>query len=225
MFKLDDKTLNVIYSLGAAIVILGALFKITHWPLPFGISGNVILGIGLVSEAIVFILYAFNPPAVEYEWEKVYPELRDEAAEAQPRKVQQQLAEVSQLDVSLSEKLDKLLADAKIDVALFDRLKDGIDNFAHSVEQISSTVDVSAATQKYNDQLALASSHLENMNALYALQIDRSKNQAELGDTYVESLKQSAQQSEKFNAELNGLTSNLNNLNKVYGGMLNAMKG
>jgi len=225
MLKLNDKTLNVIYSLGAAVVILGALFKITHWPLPFGITGNVVLGIGLVSEAFVFILYAFNPPGSDYAWERVYPELLDEDADPKPARIKQQIAEVNQLDVSLSDKLDKLLAEAQIDVSLFDRLKTGIDRFSTTVEQINGVVDVSGATQKYNDQLTLAASHLENMNALYALQIEHNKNQTELSQTYVNSLMKSTAQSEEFNQELDGLTSNLNNLNKVYGGMLNAMKG
>ncbi|WP_185144811.1 gliding motility protein GldL [Elizabethkingia sp. JS20170427COW] len=224
--KLSDNTLNFIYSMGAAVVILGALFKITHWPLPFGITGNLILGAGLIVEAFIFVLYAFNPPSAEkqYAWENVYPELLDANAQPKPRKVVEQVQEVKQLEVSLSEKLDKMLADAKLDASLFERLKQGIDKFSASVDQINHTVDVSSATQKYNDELTKAASNLENMNALYALQLDYNKSQTELSKNYMDSLQKSSVQSEKFNNELNSLTDNLNNLNRVYGGMLNAMK-
>lgn len=64
---------NIVYSVGAAIVILGAMFKILH--LPFG---NQMLMIGMITEAIVFLLSAFEKPAKEYKWEEVYPALVDE---------------------------------------------------------------------------------------------------------------------------------------------------
>ena len=222
-FKTKDSTLNFVYSAGAAVVILGALVKITHLHIP-GVSGNFILGLGLGVEALIFLIFAVDVPKEEkdYSWENVYPELLDANAEAKPRKVAS--VQTSELDVTLSQKLDKMLEDAKLDVSLFERLKSGIDKFSASVDQINSTVDVSAATTKYNDQLTLAASHLESMNALYSLQLDHGRQQSEFSKRYVEDIQKSAEQSEKFNEELAGLTSNLNNLNKVYGGMLSAMK-
>ena len=62
MFKSKDAVLNFVYSFGAAIVIFGALVKMTHIPIPF-ISGNVVLGLGLAVECFIFIVFAFNPPA------------------------------------------------------------------------------------------------------------------------------------------------------------------
>lgn len=223
MFKTKDAKLNFVYSFGAAIVILGALFKLNHWHIG-PITGTVVLAIGLITEAIIFVIFAFDVPKEEssYAWENVYPELLDANAESKPRKVAS--VQTSELDVALSEKLDKMLEEAKLDVSLFERLKSGIDKFSASVEQINSTVDVSAATTKYNDQLTLAASHLESMNALYALQLDHGRQQSEFSKKYVEDIQKSAEQSEKFNEELAGLTSNLNNLNRVYGGMLSAMK-
>ena len=223
MFKTKDAKLNFVYSIGAAIVILGALFKLNHWHIG-PLTGTVVLAIGLITEAIIFVIFAFDVPKEEsnYAWENVYPELLDANAEAKPRKVRS--VQTSELDVTLSEKLDKMLEDAKLDVSLFERLKSGIDKFSASVDQINSTVDVSAATTKYNDQLTLAASHLESMNALYSLQLDHGRQQSEFSKRDVEDIQKSAEQSEKFNEELAGLTSNLNNLNKVYGGMLSAMK-
>ncbi len=227
MFKTKEATYNFIYSIGAAIVILGALFKLTHWSLG-PISGNMVLAIGLITEAIIFTIFAFDVPKTEesYAWENVYPELLDKDAKPNPKHstLGFQSAEVKELETSLSDKLDKMLADAKLDVDLFERLRTGIDKFSSSVDQINQTVDVSSATSKYNDQLMLAASHLESMNALYALQLAHGKEQTEYSKKYVEDMQKSAAHSEKFNEELSGLTSNLNNLNRVYGGMLSAMK-
>ncbi|MBP7954839.1 MAG: gliding motility protein GldL [Parabacteroides sp.] len=227
MFKTKEAVYNFIYSFGAAIVIIGALFKLTHWSLG-PLTGNVTLAIGLITEAIIFIIFAFDAPKTEesYAWENVYPELLDKEASPNPKHstLGFQAAEVKELEVSLSDKLDKMLADAKLDVNLFERLRTGIDKFSSSVDQINQTVDVTTSTQKYNDQLTLAASHLESMNALYALQLEHGKTQTEYSKKYVEDMQKSAAHSEKFNEELTGLTSNLNSLNRVYGGMLSAMK-
>ena len=160
MFKTKEATYNFIYSIGAAIVILGALFKMTHWSLDLGIfklSGNVMLAAGLITEAIIFTIFAFDSPKSEesYAWENVYPELLDKDAQPSAHHIggSMQLAEVKELENSLSDKLDKMLADAKLDVSLFDRLRTGIDKFSNSVDQINQTVDVTGSTQKYNDQL------------------------------------------------------------------------
>lgn len=223
VFGTKDATLNFIYSFGASIVILGALFKLNHWHLGF-LTGTVVLAGGLITEAIIFLIFAFDAPKEEnsYAWENVYPELLDANAPAKPRKVAS--VDTSELDATLSGKLDKMLADAHLDVALFERLKAGIDKFSTSVDQINNTVDVSAATSKYNDQLTLAASHLESVNALYSLQLEHGKQQAESSKKYIDDIQKSVEQSEKFNNELSGLTENLNNLNRVYGGMLSAMK-
>lgn len=227
MFKTKEGIYNFVYSMGAAVVIIGALFKLTHWSL-FGISGNIMLAIGLVTEAIIFCIFAFDAPKTEesYAWENVYPELLDKEAKPNPRHSTSgiQVAEVKEFETSLSSKLDQMLADAKLDVTLFERLRTGIDKFSSSVDQINQTVDVSASTHKYNEQLSKAATHMESMNALYALQLEQGKAQSEYAKKYVEDIQKSAVQSEKFNEELQGLTSNLNNLNRVYGGMLSAMK-
>ena len=227
MFKTKEGVYNFIYSIGAAIVIIGALFKLTHFSIG-PLTGNVTLAIGLITEAIIFVIFAFDAPKSEesYAWENVYPELLDSHAAPNPKHstLGFQSAEVKELETSLSDKLDKMLADAKLDVSLFDRLRTGIDKFSSSVDQINQTVDVTGSTQQYNDQLTLAASHLESMNALYALQLEHGKTQTEYSKKYVEDMQKSAAHSEKFNEELTGLTSNLNSLNRVYGGMLSAMK-
>ena len=139
MFNTKEGIYNFIYSIGAAIVIIGALFKITHWSLG-PLSGNILLAVGLVTEAIIFIIFAFDPPKTEesYAWENVYPELLDSHAAPNPKHstLGVQSAEVKELQVSLSDKLDQMLSDAKLDVSLFERLRTGIDKFSNSVDNL-----------------------------------------------------------------------------------------
>lgn len=229
MFKTKEAWMNFFYSIGAAIVILGAWLKITHIQLG-PIDGNIALTVGLITEAIIFIIFAFDPPKSEesYAWENVYPELLDKHAKPNPLHSnitgKGQVNHFAELESSLSAKLDKMLEDAKLDVNLFERLRGGIDNLASSVNQINQTVDISASTNKYNEQMNKAATHMESMNQLYAIQLEAGHKQAEYSKKYVADLEKSAQHSENFNNELQGLTSNLNNLNRVYGGMLTAMK-
>lgn len=230
MFKTKEAWMNFVYSFGAAIVIIGALCKINHWSL-FGISATWILAAGLITEALIFVVFAFDPPKSEesYAWENVYPELLDRHAKPNPLHSSASGGVNShelmmEMENSLSHKLDKMLEDAKLDVNLFERLRTGIDKFSNSVDQINQTVDVSASTHKYNDQLNKAASHMESMNQLYSMQLEHGQKQSDFNKKYIADLEKSAAQSEKFNEELQGLSSNLNNLNKVYGGMLTAMK-
>ena len=65
-----QKRFNYLYSIGASIVILGALFKLTHVP-----GADLMLILGMGTEAVIFFLSAFDTPARDYKWEKVYPEL------------------------------------------------------------------------------------------------------------------------------------------------------
>ena len=68
----------MVYGLGASVVILGALFKILHWELPLGsikLGGGTLLAIGLITEAIIFAISAFEPVDTGYDWSRVFPEL------------------------------------------------------------------------------------------------------------------------------------------------------
>ena len=85
-FRLLNKTqMNFAYGMGASIVIIGALMKITHFQAGF-LTGNLMLTIGLITEAIIFALSAFDPPAEDLNWAKVYPELDDEDGPGPGRK-------------------------------------------------------------------------------------------------------------------------------------------
>ena len=74
MALLSPKIMNFAYGMGAAIVIIGALFKIAHFEIG-PLTGTVMLTIGLVTEAAIFALSAFEAPPQELDWSLVYPEL------------------------------------------------------------------------------------------------------------------------------------------------------
>lgn len=216
MAILSKKQFNVLYNVGAAIVIIGALFKINHLPM-----GSLILGIGLVVEAIIFFLSAFDSPEKEYDWEKVYPELAEGSS---PSKAREQSLDLAEIEGGLSGKLDVMLSEAKIDSALFNRLGEGIAKFESAVTDLNKTNDAASATQRYGDQLALASNHMESLNALYQVQLEHGKKQVELNKSVVDDMAQSAQEAAGFKEQMAALNKNLESLNKVYGGMLSAMK-
>lgn len=216
-----DVRLNFFYSIGAAIVILGALCKINHYSLG-PIDGSTILLIGMGMEVVVFTIFALDPPKGEYEWETVYPELSTGIAAA-PRKAPKVVEETDSM--SLSQKLDKMLGEAKLDVSLMERLRSGIENFGSAVNEINKTTSAAAATQQYGDQLALAANHMESLNALYQVQLESGQKQVDLNRQFISEMEASAGGSQKFQMELESLTQSINSLNKVYGGMLSAMKG
>lgn len=215
-----DVNLNFFYSIGAAIVILGALCKINHYSIG-PLDGSIILLIGMGMEVIVFTIFAFDKPKGEYDWEKAYPELSDGTPVA---KKAQKIVEESD-NMSLSQKLDKMLGEAKLDVSLMERLRSGIENFGSAVNEINKTTSAAAATQQYGDQLALAANHMESLNALYQVQLENGQKQVDLNQKFIAEMEASAGGSQKFQQELESLTQSINSLNRVYGGMLSAMKG
>ncbi|MFV0238262.1 MAG: gliding motility protein GldL [Flavobacteriales bacterium] len=161
--KKKDKMLNMFYSLGAAVVILGALFKINHWAvpgLPF-LDGTVLLAIGLIAEALIFIIFAFDPPAGDYEWEKAYPELVDGTPVS---KKATRHAEPELEKDSLSKRLDELFKEARIDAELVTGLKHSFEKLGHSVEALNQSTD---DAKTVSEQLNVLSGNLSSLNGVY----------------------------------------------------------
>lgn len=200
--------MNFVYGIGAAIVIIGALLKIQHWDLDlyfFKIPGGTMLTIGLVVEAIVFGVSAFDTPEEDLDWSKVYPELGKDG--------QQENEGVAGL---LSQKLDNLLAEAKIDSSLMENLGTSMKNFQGAAEGLSAASESISATNKYNEQVSMAAVQMELLNDLYKAQLENSNKQSELNLAVIEN-------SERLKEQMESLAQNLSSLNEVYGGMLSAM--
>ncbi|KUF45510.1 gliding motility protein GldL [Myroides marinus] len=214
---IPKRVMNFCYGIGASIVIVGALFKITH--MEFGpLNGNNMLTIGLLVEAFIFFLSAFEPVDDELDWSKVYPELKDGKAREVKTVKQAVVAEPQDTEGMLSKKLDQMLKDAKIDGELMNSLGNSIRNFEAASKEMAPTVNSVASTQKYAQEMTLAAQQLESLNKVYKVQLDSATANAEINKAVAEN---NAQLKEQMQA----LTNNLASLNNVYGGMLSAMGG
>lgn len=131
-----------LYGWGAAVVIVGALFKIMHWP-----GANVMLIAGMGTETIIFFLSAFEPPHKEWDWSLVYPELAG-MVEDNPLELDENGKPVESKD-PLSAKLDKMLEEANITPELMDRLGQGMQNLAESANALNNMANVTTATDKF----------------------------------------------------------------------------
>ena len=121
--KAKKKIMNMVYGLGSAVVIIGALFKITHFEIG-PLTGTLMLTIGLVTEAGIFTISAFEKPEEELDWSLVYPELAGGKASGKKGAVAKDDA-----DGQLSKKLDNLLKEAKVDGQLMASLGTSIQEF------------------------------------------------------------------------------------------------
>ncbi|PKA98934.1 protein involved in gliding motility GldL [Flavobacteriaceae bacterium MAR_2009_75] len=210
--KSTKKLFNMAYGLGASVVIIGALFKILHWELG-PLNGGVLLAIGLITEALIFAISAFEPVDDEYDWSLVYPELA--GAESQGRKTNEAV-EIKEAEASLSAKLDNLLKEAGVDANLMESLGSSIRNFEGAAKGIAPTVDAMESTRKYSDEMVQAAAQMESLNSLYKVQLESASKQATVNEEVV-------QNASALKDQMESLATNLSSLNGVYGGMLTAM--
>ncbi|MFY8066815.1 MAG: gliding motility protein GldL [Flavobacterium sp.] len=206
MALLSKKMMGFLYGMGAAVVIVGALFKLQHWT-----GADIMLIVGLLTEAAIFALSAFEPVEHELDWSLVYPELAGGEAKAKDKK--ENPAEAQGL---LSQKLDNMLKEAKIDGELMASLGNSIKNFEGAAKSISPTVDAMAGQKKYAEEMSTAAAQMEALNNLYKLQLDSASRNATANQEI-------ADNAAKLKEQMQSMTSNIASLNAVYGGMLTAM--
>ncbi|MCO6175342.1 gliding motility protein GldL [Flavobacterium sp. NRK F10] len=207
MAILSKKAMGFLYGMGAAVVIVGALFKLMHWP-----GAGPMLIVGLLTEAFIFALSAFEPVEKELDWSLVYPEL----AGGQPKEKGKKAENPAEAQGLLSQKLDSLLKEAKIDGALMESLGNSIKNFEGAAKNIAPTVDAIASQKKYADEMVSAAKNLETLNSLYQSQLDSAQKNAAANEEIAEN-------AAKLKEQMQSMTSNIASLNAVYGGMLSAM--
>jgi gliding motility-associated protein GldL len=196
-----------LYGIGAAVVITGAMFKIMHWE-----GANMMLVVGLTTEAVIFLFSAFEKPASEYDWTLVYPELATgDGASAGGR------------SLSVTEQLDNALESGGIDAQLIERLGAGMKNLSETAGSLSGAVDAAGATAKYSEQLNTAATNMESLNALYSVQLENTTAQVERQNDVMEKLAGASDNATDLASQLASLKGNLESLNNVYGGMLTAM--
>ena len=240
-----------LYGWGASIVIIGALFKIQHWP-----GAGLMLTIGLSTEALIFFVSAFDPAGSKHEvdWSRVYPELAGDEPPTTAR--------------SVSEEVARMLQEAKLDQAAVNKLSEGMhnligtvgslkditnaavatdeftkkinlvtenvtrinDSYARSAEALTSLTYSSASTREYFNQMKSAAVHLASLNNIYEMEMNNANKHSETLSKYQGNLTKTIQNlvdAEAATTELKEgfvkLNKNLASLNSVYGNMLNAM--
>ena len=189
----------MVYGLGASVVIIGALFKIAHWP-----NGTLILAIGMIVEAIVFAISAFEPIEDEFDWSLLYNEIKKSSLSG------------NQLEAKLSEKLDQMLREAKVDADLMNRLGMSLNKFAEAAKGLDVVVDAAGSTQRFNEEMLEASAHLEGLNQVLRAEL-------ESVDKSSKANQEMAMHAEELQHKMAELNENLAKLNQVYQGMLSAM--
>jgi gliding motility-associated protein GldL len=193
--------------MGAAVVIVGALFKLQHWT-----GADIMLIIGLLTEAAIFALSAFEPVEKDLDWSLVYPEL----AGGEPSTKKGKAENPTEAQGLLSQKLDNMLKEAKVDAELMASLGNSIKNFEGAAKSISPTVDAMAGQKKYAEEMAAAAANMEALNGLYKVQLDSADRNAQANQEIAEN-------AAKLKEQMQSMTSNIASLNAVYGGMLTAM--
>lgn len=204
---LPKKVMNFAYGMGAAVVIIGALFKLMHWPF-----ASLMLIVGLTTEALIFGLSAFDPVEKELDWSLVYPELA--GGDAKKREIKKE--DPKEAQGLLSQKLDNLLKEAKIDGELMSSLGNSIRNFESAAKGIAPTVDSISSQKKYSEEMSMAAAQMESLNSLYKVQLESASRNAEAN-------KEIADNAARLKDQMQAMTQNIASLNNVYGGMLSAM--
>jgi gliding motility-associated protein GldL len=191
---LYDVLMPKVYGLGAAVVIIGALFKIQHWA---GADAMLIAGLG--TEALIFALSAFQPQPHDPDWAKVYPQLADDFSG------EGNMPMSMAGSPSVTGKLDNMLQDANITPDTINSLGIGLNRLSETTAQMADLSQATAATQDYTVRVRAASDSLDQINIAY-----RSTAEA------FSKMAGSAADAEEYHNQIQGMTKNLGALNAVY---------
>jgi len=197
--KYYKSLMPILYGWGAALVILGALFKINHYK-----GATEMLLVGMSVEALIFFMSAFEKAPKQYHWEKAFPNILEKPEDTQ--------GPVHQLN--------NIFKEAEIDSKVLSKLGDGMKKLSTSASQMGDVMD---GTKKYNKQMTTASTHLEKINGLYVDQIKAFDSRIKVTAKMTDNLTASLDHSTRLSSELSTLSNNLNALNGVYGNILTAM--
>jgi gliding motility-associated protein GldL len=195
------KFMAKLYGFGAAVVIVGALFKIQHWPF----AGEMLI-VGLGTEALIFIFSAFEPIHEDPNWELVYPELAlghsdDLDHDALPAT----RGGGGRGGNGITDQLDKMLEEAKIDGQLLERLGDGMRALGENAAQLKGVTSAAAATDSYVSSLQAASDKVASLSEAY-----------ERASVSISGMTSNTQEGESFGEQMQKVSKNLAALNNVY---------
>jgi gliding motility-associated protein GldL len=201
-------TMNFVYGFGAAIVIVGALFKILHLA-----GANFMLSVGLLTEAAIFAISAFEPIHSEPDWTLVYPELA--GGEPTSRKS----------GGSVSQQLDSMLAQAKVGPELIESLGTGLQSLSSNVKDMASMSSAAVATNEYAESASKAAANMNSISESSSVVSDSLGSFSSSLSGVLSNITATEQATAQFKSEIEDLNKNLSNLNNIYGNMLSAMGG
>jgi len=166
-----------LYGWGASVVIIGALFKITHF-----YGANLMLTIGLCTEAIIFFFSAFEPPYVDPDWTKVYPELAfdHKKGEIPVRK-------------GAANELDSMLTKAKIGPELIESLGEGMKALSDNASKLSQIGGATVATNEFSQNIQAASLNVKTLSEGYRRTTEVLNQDVEAKNEYLKNLKTASQ--------------------------------
>lgn len=186
---------NMIIGLGASVVILGALFKILHWPF-----ATEMLMAGMLTEAFLFALLGMLPPHADYYWEKIYPNLN-----IAPDVDKTFIKKAHGAHPSVSSQIDNLMEKAEIGDEHIQKFGDGFKKIADNAAKLSDISDAVAATNDYTTNARSAAVVLGGLNESFK---DAAENMKTLGAI--------GRESQAFHEQVQTVTKNLASLNAMY---------
>ena len=188
---------NLIIGLGASVVLLGALFKIQHYP-----GASIMLNCGMFTEVFIFALLGLLPPHADYYWERFYPDI---TTNPHVEAYEKGLKEPHKAGDAPSKSLDKMMEEAQINPANLRRLSDNFQKFGQTVEQMKDITDVTAATGVYSQSAREAADALGQM-----------KNTFQGATKTMSAFNAAAEDTTKFHEQVVVLSKNLGTLNQIY---------
>ena len=206
---------NFAYSIGAAIVIWGALFKILHLP-----GGNMLLSIGMGTEVLMFILTAFDRPPKQYNWEEVFPVLDSKDPEDRPdfhggSGIVIGGSSAGQLPaVSASEAKAAVGLPSGVNLSEADTrsLTESIAKMAAASDQLSRMAELTDATQQYLGQMAAISEQMQQLRAT-------TEALNSVSEVLLQSYRAITENSENITASSTGYVEQMQALNRNIGGL------
>ena len=193
-------TLNFIFAFFAAVVILGALFKIRHWP-----AADEMITLGLLSEVVVFLVMAFLvPPPEEPHWQRYFPDI-NKHPDLEPNFKPTPLTLPGASGNPALTKLEDMLREADITPANLGRLGENFKKFGGTVDKMADITDVVSATGDYTAKTREAATALGTMKDAY------------LGAAAgIQHFNNAAEGTKQFHEQVQVLTKNLGSLNTIY---------
>ena len=154
--KKFKESMKFVYGFGGAIVIIGAMFKITHWP-----GATEMLVAGLTTEALIFIISSFEPLHEDPDWSKVHPELAETDEDDEDDEHENRVTTTKTVNKTAG--LNDIFASANIDPSVISRFGEGMKAIAHQAESLGNLAPLSDSAQRFTTNLDKASQQIEGI--------------------------------------------------------------